>query len=127
MSYNVSSDQITTPTTRVQRTRYVPLEMVCTNMVPNTTYNVYFQSILVNAFCKPFGGNLGAPLVSDSNGRLVFQFHMAMQYRQNYLVAPGNPHVVTNKSNITTQPKTLHLIDAFGNSSKTFIPMVIKA
>lgn len=125
MTQIISSAQLTTPATKLGRTKYHPVELYCTNMIPGTQYNAYYDGVLVNAFCKPFGGNLGDNLLSSAQGKLTILFLMSISYNPKYLVVPTNTN--NSNSNIYVQNKQFQLIDAFGRSSITYIPTVLKA
>lgn len=58
----------------VARDRVVPLEFV--GLLPLTRHYLYVDSEQVGAsFIKPAGGLLGEPLITDANGRLVFDYY----------------------------------------------------
>lgn len=121
MPVNLNSEQLTTPNVgSIGRTKYFPMEIFCTNMKPNTTYDAYFDGVLVNAFCKPWGGDLGASLTSDVNGRLMILFLFSIQYYQQFLM------VQTSDKNMISASKVFELRSPTGSSSITYIPMVLK-
>lgn len=124
MSFNLDASLLTSPTQNIVKTKYFPVEISCSSMLPSTTYSVYYDGILVNSFCKPFGKNLGDPIISDATGKLKLQFHMAIQYNQKYLIAPGTS---TKSSNILQQNKILQFVSVNGASFLVHIPLVIKA
>ena len=90
-------------------------------MMPNTTYNVYVDGQLVNAFCKPYGGKLGSPLTSDATGKLRAQFMFSVQYLQKYLVNPKA------NNNLISSSKTITFIDPYNQSSTASIPLLMKS
>lgn len=121
MPVNLDPGQLTTPNVgSIGRTKYFPIEIFCTNMRPNTTYDAYFDGVLVNAFCKPWGGDLGAALTSDDNGRLMVLFLFSIQYYQQFLMVQNVDKNTVNAS------KVFELRSPTGTSSITYIPMVLK-
>lgn len=125
MTYNISPSQLTTQVRVLAKTKYFPLEIQGVGLKPITIYDAYFDGIKVNAFCKPYGKNLGDPMISDDAGKLKIQFHMAIQYNQKYLTAPAN---ASDSSNIFNHHKTFQLTDpSSGKSSLYYIPILLKA
>lgn len=122
MVFNIDSAQLTTQITRVDKTKYFPVEIACANMKPNVTYHAYYDGILVDAFCKSYGKNLGDPLTSDANGKLMIQFHLAVQYKQQYLAvqSPDNNNIQIAKAfELRTADNAV--------SSITYLQMFLKA
>lgn len=119
---NSTSPALTTPTSTINRVKYFPIELHCTNMIPSTVYDAYANGVLINAFCKPYGGVLGAPLKSTVGGKLTFQYHAAVPYRQTYLVNPPTSNNATVSTAIT-----INLVDPFNNSSTVSIPLLFKS
>lgn len=119
---NATAADLTTPATSIPRTKYFPFELYCVGMIPNTVYDIYLDGILWNAYCKPFGGNLGSPLKAGANGKIKIQMHVAVKYSQQYLVKPN-----TSNTNIMTKTHTVTLIDPFNNSSTMTIPIQLKS
>lgn len=44
-----------------------------TGLKPLTKHDVYFDGILYNFATKPYGGNIGDPLISDNGGYIQFE------------------------------------------------------
>lgn len=122
MASSFSSQQLQTQATKIAKTKYFPIELHCSNMIPGTTYDAYANSVLINAFCRPYGGRLGSPLTSNSQGQLTFQYLASVNYVQSYVV---NPQVGNN--NLIESGITIHLVDPFNNSSTYTIPMTYKS
>jgi hypothetical protein len=118
-----TASQLTTPAIGTPRTKYFPIELYCTNMLPNTTYDAYMDGQLVNAFCKPFGGKLGSSLTSGSNGKLTFQLHIGVTYNQDFLVNPAGGGTAI----LIQGTKTIVLIDPFNNASTFNLPISLQA
>lgn len=114
------SSQLTTQATSINRVKYFPIELYCTNMLPNTKYDAYLGTQLIDAFCKPYGGTLGAPLLSDSTGKLRLQFMHAVPFKQSFLVNPS-----TKTSNLINANPTISFVDPFGNRSTIQINIVM--
>ena len=117
-----SPASLTTPATTFPRTKYFPIELYLANMLPNTTYDAYVDGQLVNAFCRPFGGNLGSPLTSDVNGRLIVQYQVAVPYNQQFIVNP-----VASNTNLVSAQKIISFVDPFGKTSSTVLPFILKS
>lgn len=118
----MSINNTTTPATTIPRQKYFPIEVYCAGMLPNTTYDLYLDGNLWNNYCKPYGGNLGAPLTSGSNGKLIIQMHVKVSYVQNYLAKPTLPN-----NSITFKNHTITLIDPFNNSSTQTLSILVRA
>ena len=54
------------------RTKTHSVKINFSSLKPNTTYAVTLDNISYGWACKPFGGVLGGPLVSDAKGKLNF-------------------------------------------------------
>jgi hypothetical protein len=104
--------QLTTQATSIQKVKYFPIELYCANMLPNTTYDAYLGTQLINSYCKPYGKTLGAPLTSDATGKLRMQYMHSVPYNQSYLVNPS-----VQVSNLISSNPTISLVDPFGNRS----------
>jgi hypothetical protein len=76
-------------------------------MIPNTQYDMYVDGVLMNAFCKPYGKNLGNPMISGPDVKLLVQYHMGIPYNHKYLVPP------TNISGLMTNSKMIQFVDPF--------------
>lgn len=122
MPISVSSDALTTPATNIIKTQYFNVELRCVNMVPNTQYDAYVDGAKVNAFCKPFGGNLGDPLLSGPDGTLVLQYHMGISYVQKYVTKPNTPL----QPQLVNKPKMITFVDPKGRMSTTYLPVTMK-
>ena len=126
MTLNFSDPAVlTTQVSSLQRVKYIPLEIHAVSLLPSASYKIYYNGILVNDFCKPYGGDLGAPLVSDVYGKLSFLFLMSISYNQSYLVnnTPVPNDTNPQLSNITA---TLELEAPNGNRSVNYIPISLK-
>lgn len=119
------SNSLTTPIKGVTRVKYFPLEITSLGLLPSTNYSVYYNGTLVNSFCKPFGGNLGQQLISNSNGQLLFLFLMAIPYNQTYLVN-NNQSTSANGVTLSTTNASLQLKDPNGNVTTTYLPINLK-
>jgi len=115
-----TSDALTTPTSQITKTRYFSIEITCAGMVPQTQYNAYVDGVLVNAFCKPFGGNLGDPLIAGTNGQLVLQYLMGVPYNQKYVTTP------TSTTDLINKPLMITFVDPKGRASTTYLPVILK-
>src|SRR5260221_14651799 len=107
-SINVTDpNALTTPVNNVARTKYFPFEVHAVNLMPFTKYSVSYNGQTVNAFCKQFGKNLGAQLISDGTGKITFLFLMGIPHNQTYLVS-GSP-VSNNAVSLVQSSATLQL------------------
>ncbi len=118
----VTAADLSTPAVSIPRVKYFPIELACAGMLPNTVYDIYLDGTPYNAYCKPFGGNLGSPLKSTAQGKLLIQMHVRVRYTQQMLVS----HSLTD-TNIMTKVHTVTLIDPFNNSSVQTIPITLKS
>jgi len=103
----------------LDRVKFIPVEISCLNMTPNTKYDVWLEGVLYNDKVKPFGKNLGDSIVSDSAGKVLFQLLLTVPYNEKYISGSVD-------SGIINKNKVLELKDPAGNVSKTYIPMVLK-
>ena len=117
----VSSDSLTTQTNKIAKTRYFSVELQCVGMIPLTTYDVNVDSVLMNAFMKPYGKNLGDPCTSDAGGRLLVQYHMSIPYNQSFLVTSQDSNGYMAKT------KQIVFVDPNGVQSVTYLPIRTKA
>jgi len=116
---------INTPVNYIQRVKYIPLEIRAINLKVSTVYNVYYNGNKVNDFCKGYGQNLGAPLVSGTNGQLTFMFLMVIPYNQTYLVN-NNPSASDPNAQLSEITATLELEAPDGSRSTNYIPILLK-
>lgn len=56
--------------------RAITLTLRLSNARPNTPMNVYFDNVLVNHYCAPFGGSVGNPLITNAVGTLTVLFYL---------------------------------------------------
>lgn len=120
MSVIQSTGALTTSTNKINKVRCFPIELHCVNMKPLTKYNFYFNGTLMNAFCKPFGKNLGADIIADANGRLTILFLMNISYNDRYVVTQTDDLSYYTKNNV------FEFIDPSGISSKSYLPTIMK-
>jgi hypothetical protein len=117
----ISADQLTSASRGLSKTKYFPIELFCSNMLPNTNYDVFYDGIQVNEFCKPFGGNLGDALTSSSDGKLTTIFFLSVQYNQQYLSGTNS------MDKLIKSKKVIEFRSPQGVSSITYLPMLIKS
>ena len=114
---------LTTPNSgTVPKVKYFPVELYCTNMLPNTTYTASVDGINIGPYCKPYGKDLGAALVSDATGKLRAQYMMSINYQTNYLVSPGS----SSNNSLLFSSKTIQFTDPLGRISQTYLPVILK-
>jgi len=121
MAIATTIDTLTNPLSKIAKTRYFSVELQCMDMIPNTQYDMYVDGIKMNAFCKPFGGNLGDPLIAGLNGKLLIQYHMAIPYNNQYLT------VKPDEKGYKAKNQMIELRDPNGISSFTYLPIRMKA
>lgn len=66
------------------RSKCFQVPVSCTGLQPGTTYSFFLDSIDYSWASKPYGGNLGDPLIPDQYGSLNFYFLYDFQYEGNY-------------------------------------------
>ena len=116
----LANNNLSTIINTITKTKCFPMEILATGMVPGTVYTVTVSGVNVGAFCKPFGGNLGDPLISDISGRCQFLWLLNIDY---------NGNMISNSTlNIQTINKNLVMLftDPGGNSNEVYIPVLMK-
>jgi len=116
-----SSDALTVQASAIQKTKYFPVELHCIDMLPETAYDMYVDGVLQNAFCRPFGGDLGDPLLAGKDGKLTVQWLMAIPYQTQYTTVKPDVSGFLSKSQI------IEFRDPNGLSSFTHLPIRLKA
>ena len=116
----LANSLLTTQTSVITKTRCFPIEIAAKGLYPITVYNVVLDGINVNAFIKPYGKNLGAPLISDSKGQIKALLLFNIDYNENFLTNNNVNQSVLNRN------KVLEFIDPNGNSSITYMPILQK-
>ena len=119
---SVTNTALNSITSKIQKVRYFSIELVVASMQPLTTYNMFVDGVLMNAFCKPYGKVLGAPMISDANGKLVVQYHMNIPYNQTYLTAKND-----GGTGYISKTKQIQFVDPNGSTATTYIPVRIKS
>jgi hypothetical protein len=56
--------------------RQQTINFVASSMRPNTQIYAFFDNEPVSKYCKPYGGSLGEPLVTDENGQIAGSFEI---------------------------------------------------
>lgn len=116
---SISNTLLTTATKKVTKTKCFPVELYCTNMKPDTKYDFYCDGVLMNAFCKPFGKNLGDQIISDPNGKVQVLFLFNIEYNENFII---NKVV---EDGLLTKSRVLEFVSPSGGSSKTYMPVIM--
>lgn len=116
----LDANALTTSAKSIKKVRCFPIELSCSDMTINTQYDVYMDGIKINAFCKPYGKNLGDPIISDMNGKAMVLLLLDIQYDANYLTAQN-----TNNG-YYTQSKIIEFRDPTGRSSRIQLPINLK-
>lgn len=122
VQFLVDPAQLNIQAQNIVKTKYFPIELSCSNMIPNAQYNAFVGSTNVNDLCKPYGGKLGQQIVASATGKVIFQFMVAVQYNQQYLVNP-----IADENSLVNGSLILTLIDPFNRSSTVNIPVLLKA
>jgi hypothetical protein len=122
MILSVTNSTLTTAAQKIKKVRYFSVEIYTAGMLPETQYDFYVDGVLSNAFCRPFGKNLGAPLVSGKDGKLLVQYHMSIPYDQQFLTAK----VDAEESGYMAKSNMFEFVDPLGNRSQTYYPIRIK-
>jgi hypothetical protein len=121
MVLSVTDSTLTTAAQKITKVRYFPVEIQATSMRPLATYDFFVDGVNMNAFVKPFGGDLGDPITADLNGKILIQYHMAIPYNQQYLTS-GVP-----QDGYIQKSKQLQFVDANGQTAITYLPIRVKA
>ena len=114
-----SSANTPLPVPSVPQTKYLPVEVHCSNLIPNTHYDVFVNDNNVDALVRQYGNRLGAPLTSDKFGKLRFQYMLAMPYHKAYLVKP-NP----SRTGLVQEPLIITVQDPWGHVSSQILPLL---
>ena len=107
------------PVPSVPQTKYLPVEVHCSNLVPNTHYDVFVNDNNVDAYCRQYGNRLGDPLTSDQFGKLRFQYMLAMPYHKAYLTKP-NP----SRTGLVDESLLITIQDPWGHTSQQILPLL---
>lgn len=113
---------LSSQTKQVQRTKYFSIMVKANGLKPSTQYSAIYNGVVVNQFCKPYGGNLGQQLVSTDSGTIQFKYMMAVPYNQTYLVNNVSGNLEQNTT-LSTSTATMQLQDPSGVSITTYIPI----
>lgn len=120
MVNRLDPNALTTTTKRISKVRCFPMELSCADMPINTQYDVYMDGVKINAFVKPYGKNLGDPIISDANGKIVVLLLLDIPYDANYLTAQKTVE------GYYTQAKIIEFRDPSGRASKLQLPINLK-
>lgn len=120
MALNLSSELLTTRTNKISRKKCFVIDLYFVSMLSNTKYDVFLDGINVNAFCKPFGKNLGDSLISSSTGIISANLLMDIEYDNNYASLNAGDNVMINKS------KLLEVVSPSGVRTGFEIPIILK-
>lgn len=116
----ISNALLTSQTNKIRKTKCYPLEIVATSLFPSTKYDLYCDGVNMNAFAKPYGGNLGDPIVSDVTGQVKILFLFNIDYNQNYIQNATLNNSTLNKN------KTIELHDPSGRVVYSYLPVLMK-
>lgn len=103
------------------RVKYFIVPIKLTNMIPNATYQAAVNGINIGAWCKPQGGQLGDPLLSDATGKLILSYMYSIPYRTTYLT---NPNI---NAGLLNNLKTITFTDPLGGVSISYLPTTLKS
>jgi hypothetical protein len=120
MINSLDPNALTMNTKRIRKTRCFPIELSCSDMPINTQYDVYMDGVKINAFCKPYGKNLGGDIISDANGKIMVLLLLDIPYDANYLTTQNTTE------GYYTQAKIIEFRDPSGKSSKLQLPINLK-
>lgn len=114
-----SNSVLTTPRNQQVRSKAFSIPVKLVSLLSNTVYTFYVNGINMNWACKPFGGTLGANLVSNSQGKLHFKFIFDQQHLTGYINNNANNNPVSTRLTCTVQGPA-------GNTATFYIPMHLK-
>lgn len=120
MAISITDTSLTTSAQRIKKIRYFSVELQCVSMLPNTQYNFYVDGVMMDAFCRPFGKNLGDPMIAGEDGKLLVQYHMGIPFDQQYLTTK------VDEGGYMSKTKQFEFRDPSGNSSTTYYPIRLK-
>jgi hypothetical protein len=122
MILSVTNATLTTAAQKIKKVRYYSVEVFSAGMLPETQYDFYVDGVLSNAFCRPFGKNLGDPMISGKDGKLLVQYHMSLPFDQQFLISK----IDAQESGYMAKSKMFEFVDSKGNRSQTFYPVRLK-
>jgi hypothetical protein len=87
-------------------------KLKATGLKPLTTHSFILENKDLTSKCRPLGGNLGDPLVTDRQGTITFEFFFDAD-----LNIPTSTFALINKmAGSVAGPKTIHLVSGDGSS-----------
>lgn len=101
------------------RSRAFAIPILVKSLKPNSIYQFFVSNINMGWACKPFGGTLGANLVTDNTGTLNFKF-LYDQRHQSGIIANNN-----DNSPVTSQ-LLCHVVDTSNSATYFYIPVHLK-
>lgn len=110
----------------VFRNTATTLNMQFRGLKANTTYSLTINGVEYGFLAKPFGGDLGDPLVSNTSGQLVFSVLYEVPYEGSYsydALEFNNDKAV----GVQTKPNNYHqtvMTVSISDGTKTFSKMV---
>jgi hypothetical protein len=116
----VSGGLLTTPASKVVKTKCYPMEIFGTGLSPNTKYDLHYDGINMNAFCKPYGKNLGDQIMSDEQGQCKVLFLMNIEYNLSYITNTKTDNTIINRK------KIIELINPNGGTSTSTVNIISK-
>lgn len=120
MALSITDTSLITAAQKIKKVRYFSVELQCVNMLPNTQYSFYVDGVMMDAFCRPFGKNLGDPMIAGEDGKLLVQYHMGIPFDQQYLTSK------VDESGYMAKTKMFEFRDPSGNASVTYYPIRLK-
>lgn len=114
------------------RSKCFQVPVSATGLQPGTSYAFYLDSIDYSWASKPYGGNLGDPLIPDQYGSLNFYFLYDFQYEGNYSfddmqVSPQDTSQYqqqgTDALYYMTTNRYIQLISAGGSEASAYVPL----
>lgn len=120
MILSTTKTSLSTVTKKITKVRYFSVELSCMGMIPETNYDFFVDGVNMNSFCRPFGKNLGDPIIAGKDGKVLIQYHMSIPYDQQYLTTK------IDEGGYMAKSKLFELRDPNGNSSVTYYPIRLK-
>jgi len=93
---------------------YDYIKMTCTGLRPNTKHSFYVDGVIEVDNVRPFGGNLGDPLISGADGTLVACYHLT----EVWFTRVANVKIET-----LVREKNKYSPNYFNQQNKNYIPV----
>ena len=117
----MTTSTLSTIASQVSRIKYFRVPIKLTNMIPNVTYTAAINGSNIGPWCKPQGGQIGDPLVSNAQGQLQLIYMYSIPYNTTFLTSPNIDAGLLN------QKKAITFTDPLGFTSTSYLNTTLKS